>query len=365
MKIMILVDQLHFGGLENHIASFTNGLLDNSHQIFLNSMSISPYYLAKINSRDESFNYYIGDKDLLEKAVVFDPDIIHVHPFESIIRGCYLAGELHRPLILTMHGLYDYGIDKSPRGYEISRSIRQIIAVDQGVADFLSERAAEPEKVTVIRNGLDFGYFHPLARTPNKRLLYGLKPDWFTITCVSRFADEKGLVVFKLLELAPAIADGLGGLNMILVGDGPLTPRLKKKTRILCANNPRIRVSMMGMQMDVRPFLAMADLVASCDMAAMEAMACRRPVLAAFPKGIYGIINGSNFEDTIYRRCRHIDILSDEENVNQILAIAGDKESWDLLSGEGCALVRDKYQIEDKVSCLEAVYNRVISQSSK
>ncbi|MEN6390690.1 MAG: glycosyltransferase family 4 protein [Syntrophomonas sp.] len=363
MKIMLLVDQLHFGGLENHIALFVNGLLTRSHQVFLQSMSISPYYLAKIKSRDEAFQYFIGENDLLQKAAVFDPDIIHAHPFDSIYRGCKLAGELRKPLIVTIHGLYDHFIDRSPQGYEISRSISRIIAVDQGVVDFLSKRAAEPEKVTIIRNGLDFSHFYPLARTSCKMGIYGLNPDWFTIAYVSRFADEKGLVVFKLLDLAPAIAGELGGLNLMLVGDGPHMPDVKEKSQFLCANHPGLKISMVGMQMDVRPFLAMADLVASCDMAATEAMACSRPVLAAFPKGLYGIINKDNFDDIIYRRCGYVEVLPNNEVVKQIKALAGDKEYWHSLSRESCAIVHDKYKIEDAITRLEEIYYQCIGKS--
>lgn len=362
MKIMHLVDQLHFGGLENHIALFVNGLLDKSHQVFLQSMSISPYYLTKIESWDASFKYVIGEKDLFQEAADFDPDIIHVHPFNSIYRGIYLARELNRPLLLTIHGLYDDGIDKSPQGYENSRSIGRIIAVDQGVADFLSRRAAEPEKVTIIRNGLDCSYFYPLARTPHKLMIYGLNPDWFTITYVSRFADEKGLVVFKLLDLVPAIADALGGVNVLLVGDGPHMPDITRKSRVLYESNPKIKIAAVGMHMDVRPFLAMADLVASCDMAATEAMACGRPVLAAFSRGLYGVINSSNFDDIIYRRCGYIDIPHELEIVDQIKALAIDKEYWARLSRESCAIVRDKYKIEDAVSRLEAIYYQLINR---
>lgn len=360
MKIMLLVDQLHFGGLENHIALFVNELLNRSHQVFLHTMSMLPSFLAKIKSKNESFQFFIGEEGLWEKTVVFDPDIIHIHPFYSIYRGYHLARELQKPLILTMHGLYDSGIDKSPKGYETSRSIRRIIAVDQGVADFLSQHAAEPEKVSVIRNGLDFSHFHPLAKTTYKLGIYGLNQGWFTIAYVSRFADEKGLVIFKLLDLAPAIADELGGLNIILVGDGPHSPAMKEKSQLLCANNPRIKIAAVGMQMDVRPFLAMADLVASCDMAATEAMACRRPVLAAFPKGLYGIINRSNFDDIVYRRCGYISVLPNEEIVNQIKTLASDKEYWDQLSKESYEIVHDNYKIADSVTQLEKEYYQII-----
>ncbi|MEN6350698.1 MAG: glycosyltransferase family 4 protein [Syntrophomonas sp.] len=361
MKIMLLVDQLHFGGLENHIALFVNELLKRSHKVFLHSMSISPYYLAKIESKNEYFQYCIGEEGLWEKTALFDPDIIHIHPFNSIYRGYHLARELQKPLILTMHGLYDTGIDRSLEGYKISRSLHRIIAVDQGVADFLSQRAVEPEKVTVIRNGLDFSYFHPLVKTTYKLGIYGLKQDWFTITYVSRFADEKGLVIFKLLDLVPAIADELGGLNILLVGDGPHTPAIIKKSQLLCANNSRIKISAVGMQMDVRPFLAVADLVASCDMAATEAMACRRPVLAASAKGLYGIINKSNFDDIIYRRCGYISTLPNEDIVKQIKTLAGDREYWEQLAKESCEIVHDNYQIADAVNQLEKVYYEIVS----
>ncbi|HWP97943.1 MAG TPA: glycosyltransferase family 4 protein [Syntrophomonadaceae bacterium] len=356
MKIMHCVDELHFGGLENHIALFTNELLKRSHQVFLHAMTVSPYYLTKIKSQNKSFQYFIGEEGLLQKTAVFNPDIIHIHPFNSIYRGCRIAWELHKPLILTMHGLYDNGIDKSPKGRETSRSISRIIAVDQGVSEFLTQHAAEPEKVSVIRNGLDLSYFYPLAKTTSALGILGLKQDWFTIALVSRFAGGKELPVFNLLEIAPAIAGRLGGLNIILVGDGPHMNDINKECQLLCARNPRIKIAAVGMQMDVRPFLAMADLVASCDMAATEAMACRRPILAAFPKGFYGIVNKNNFDDIVYRRCGTHSNLSNKKIVKQIIALASDKQYWDQVSNESCKMVRENYNIIDSVTQLERVY---------
>lgn len=360
MKIMLLVDQLHFGGLENHIALFGNELLNRSHEILLHSMSISPYYLAKIRSTNNNFQYLIGEENLLEQTAAFDPDIIHIHPFFSIYRGYNLAKELHKPLILTMHGLYDSGIDKSPRGYEVSRGICRIIAVDQGVADFLSQHAAEPEKVSIIRNGLDFSHFYPLAKTTRTLAILGLNKEWFTMTYVSRFDNEKGLVLFKLLEIVPAIADGLGGLNIILVGDGPFSAEINRQSQSLCAKNPRIRIVAVGMQTDVRPFLAVADLVAACDMAATEAMACKRPVFAALPKGLYGIVHKDNFDDIIYRRGSTFNVPSEDDIVNQIINLANDKQLWRQLCEDGCKIVRDKYNIIDAVSELEKVYHQYV-----
>lgn len=359
MKIVFLVDGLIMGGLETHVATFTNELLRRGHQVLIHSMRTDPFFFTQIDSHSCRFHHVTGTDDPVSDVRFFRPDIVHAHPFYAVQRGYQISKAFKKPLIVTMHGLYDSGLDHSPTGLEISEGISRIIAVDLGVAALLLSCAPHPEKISVIRNGMDLIKFYPLTENPIDLASVGLVPEWLTMVAVTRFADRKEQVIFKLLDLAPLLAEQLGGLNLLLVGDGRYYSEIDEAAHSVMQATNSVRIVMAGRQSDVRPYLALGDLVVACGRAALEAMACQRPVFVAYQTGFAGALDSSTFE-ILFDLRGYYHTLTQEETLEQLLVLLKDNNQRDQMARNGLDIIRQHYDIVTTTDQLERIYKQYL-----
>ncbi|MBO8127805.1 MAG: glycosyltransferase family 4 protein [Peptococcaceae bacterium] len=356
MKIAFLADHLVLGGLETHIISFTNELLERGHQILLYTASAVPEILSQVRDNDSTFHYISWTGDPVNDVKPFNPDIIHAHPFEAILKGQQVAEVLKKPFIVTIHGAYGHYLDRSPIGYKTSQYVQRIIAVDLRAATFLLNDTAHPEKISVIRNGINLNDFHPIPCDPEGRQRLALNPDWFTIAAISRLANGKEYAVLQLLRCAPALARHLGGLNLMVVGDGPSYPQVEKAGTSLLANSKNINIKIMGRQDNVQKFLAFSDVVLACGRAALEAMACQRPVFA-MRNGFAGVVDQNNHHEILFN-VRGFHTLTDEELICALAGLAEDKQYRDQLARDGYEIIRRYYDITENTTQLERIYEQ-------
>lgn len=232
-----------------------------------------------------------------------------------------------------------------------------MIAVDHGVAELLSRSISHPEKIRVIYNGIDLNQFQPKPLQHQELVDLGLNPAWPTLVVVSRVADGKERAIFQLLDCAATIAGKLGGLNILIVGGGSFFSQLQAKLASL-ADNAKLRVVAVGQQTDVFKYLAMADLVLACGRAALEALACRKPVFTMNAKGFAGLINADNYKDIFfYRRGYHQ--ISQAELITELVGLLEDLPALERLSQEGYKIVKSHFDIEKVVGQLVDLYQKV------
>jgi glycosyltransferase involved in cell wall biosynthesis len=363
MRIAILVDRLVLGGLETHLVTFINELLWRGHQIFLYTGIANPEIITQIDYRKDRFSHCNWGEDSITDLQKFSPDIIHAHPFQAINKGYLIAKELQIPLIITIHGLYDAGLGQLPEGDEITNYAASIIAVDQGVEAYLKNYLTCPEKLAVIRNGINLCYFHPKKNKSSLRSKYGLQPDWFTLCGISRFENQKELPLLQLLRCAPSLAEQFNGLNIILVGDGLRYYEVKEAADSLSDFN-NINVKVVGRQNDVRDFLNLSDLVIACDRAALEAMACQKPVFAANANGFAGLITKNNYHKILSFRAGYQNIR-DQELIVSLLDLAANPNQLKNTATEGLKIIQQYYNILNVVNQLEEIYGYAITRNSK
>lgn len=354
MKIVILTDHLVMGGLETHIITTVNELLRRGHHVLLCSLSYAPEVSAQFDSTDGQLCLAARSGGWEEEAKRFEPEVIHAHPFQAITAGFSLAARLQRPLFVTVHGLYSYGVDRSPAGLKVTGYASQIIAVDHGVHDYLVKTTPHPEKVTVIYNGIDLKKFNPLALTAAKPALTDLDRNRFTVAAVGRLSDGKQWPAVQLLRCAPWIAERLSGLNVILLGDGVHRNEVEEYARE--ANHyAGVDVRLVGWKVDIRPYLAAADLVVACDRAAMEALACGKPVLAASAAGTVGILCSENLMPVLLHRSGYR-LISDADFTDLVVSAARDPELLKQAALSGQAFVEKNFDSIQVTGQLENLY---------
>jgi glycosyltransferase involved in cell wall biosynthesis len=185
-------------------------------------------------------------------------------------------------------------------------SCRRLICESDAVrAILLSQRRLlrlEPERVAVIRNGVDLRRFDP-ARYDRRgcRRALGLHDEDFAIGSIARLAPEKNLA--HVLEVVRQLADHTflrrGRLKALLVGpDGGDAARLKALARRL---GLRGRVRFLGQRADVPRILAALDVFIlpsfseGTSRAVLEAMAMARPVVVSALPALTELIDGNGY----------------------------------------------------------------------
>lgn len=184
-------------------------------------------------------------------------------------------------------------MDDSPIGNEVSKVLKRILAVDFRVALHLLNNAFQPEKISVIRNGIDFQKFYPKAGNVNQLTTLGFDPRNFTISVVSRFDDNKELPIIQLLKCAPQLSKFVKGLNLLIIGDGGKLNDVKKAIPQKVPSN--IKIKLLGWQENIEDFYRTSDLVMGSGRVALEALSCKIPVYAMWD-GFGGVITKDNHD---------------------------------------------------------------------
>ncbi|WP_409273452.1 glycosyltransferase family 4 protein [Neobacillus sp. SCS-31] len=337
--------------METHIATIINDLTKLGHEVLLYTASISPSVLSQINrNRFKSLKW---SDTAIEVIKNFNPDIIHAHPFTAIIKGKEIAVKLDKPLIVTMHGIYDFGFDDSPLGNEISGHVKRIIAVDFRVALYLLNNVVEPEKISIIRNGINFDLFHPKRKDRQKAVSMGLDPDLFTISIISRFDDDKEKPIIQFLRCLPELANSSGGLNVLIIGDGGKMKDVKTAIPRIIPNGGRVKL--LGWQDNVSEFYSLSDLVLGSGRVALEALACKVPVYAMWD-GFGELITKHN-HDAVMSGITFKQ-LSDSTLVHNLSAILKNKDLLSQSAHESYELVRKNYDSKKIANQLIRIYEQ-------
>ena len=171
--------------------------------------------------------------DLAMTAAATGTDLVHSHTWYANLAG-HLAALLHGvPHVMTVHSLEPLRPWKAEQlggGYALSswcervaiESAAAVIAVSGGMrADVLAAYpAVPPERIHVIRNGIDTAEYAP---DPGTSVLgrHGVDPARPAVIFVGRITRQKGVPV-----LLRAAASLVPGAQLVLLAGQPDTPEL-------------------------------------------------------------------------------------------------------------------------------------------
>jgi glycosyltransferase involved in cell wall biosynthesis len=219
-------------------------------------------------------------------------DLVHAH--ESL--SFWLAGiaiKLTKPgLPFIVHKRTDHL--PGPLGrFRYNNIADHSIAISRGVEASLLQAAADPEKIALIYSSVDCEKFHPDAGALAKgfRKEQGFSDDSLLVGAVGSLVSRKGHQI--LLNSAFAILQELPETRFIICGAGPLEATLKKQAVDLGIETS---VRFLSERADVRPLLAgltvfvMPSLAEGLGVAALEAMAMAKPVVASRVGGLAEVV---------------------------------------------------------------------------
>jgi glycosyltransferase involved in cell wall biosynthesis len=229
------------------------------------------------------------------------PSLAHLHFLRPISPIAHAARAFARRLVLNDH----LALAAEPSATRAAkRAVLRLagahadvrVAVSAHVAASLTDaEAVPPERIRVIANGIDLARFAQGERSATRESL-GLAAREPVIACIARMAPEKGVdVAIRAMARLGAPA------TLLVAGDGPDRDACEHLARSLGLRvdgngNGNGNVRFLGLRDDIEHLLAAADQVwvpsraEAFGLAAAEAMAAGRPVIASRAGGLPEII---------------------------------------------------------------------------
>ena len=293
MRILHVISTLQMGGAEHLLVDLLPALRDqgNEVELLLINGAPTPFYTELeqrgivIHHIQERGRIYSPMHLFRVKKYMNDYDIIHTHTSPcQFLMAC--AKSLYRAkthLVTTEHSTTNHRRNKAwlkPLDKWMYSQYEGIICISDKSRECLVKHLGRDKSVVVINNGIDFQKF----TNPVKCELNKIK----VITMVASMRDAKDQdTVIRAMTLLD------DSYKLRLVGDGPRRPLLEH-----LAKEMNVDVEFTGNQNDIPQILKESDLVVLSShwegfgMAAVEAMAAGRPLIASDVPGLADVVRG-------------------------------------------------------------------------
>ena len=246
--------------------------------------------------------------DLAMVAGIDGADIVHSHTWYTNLAGHLSKLAYGIPHVLTTHSLEPlrpWKREQLAGGYELSSFAERtallgadaVIAVSRQMRDDVlsSYPDADPERVTVISNGIDTNIYTP-DRGTDVLERFGIDPDRPIVTFVGRITRQKGFT--HLLDAAPHISPDA---QLVLCAGAPDTVELQREVtaKVDALRDTRGGVWWIAQHL-ARPHVVQIlshttvfvcpSIYEPFGLVNVEAMACEAAVVAAHVGGIPEIV---------------------------------------------------------------------------
>ena len=258
-------------------------------------MNIAPYTLA------------LGALPTIRKLIRdgFDFDLIDAHYYyPDGVAARFLAQWLGKPFVVTARGTDLSQIPDFPHPrrliIETARQASASIGVCRALMDSLAALGADPEKLHVMRNGVDLQRFQPVDRGAARQRL-GLSEKRRLLLSVGLLIERKGHhIAIEALQFLPEDVD------LIIAGSGPEREKLEQLAARLGVVQ-RVRFAGQIPNENLKEWYSAADALVLCSSregwanVLLEAMACGTPAVATniwgTPEVIQSPVAGRLMED--------------------------------------------------------------------
>ncbi len=167
-----------------------------------------------------------------------------------------------------------------------------IRVVAKGIKEKLLLFGVDEKKITVIENGTDLDFFKPMDRSEAKKLI-GVNPDYLYVGFIGMFAVWQGLDY--LLSAIPEVLKVHKDIRFLMVGDGPLMPKIKKavsefeKQKIILTGSVPYREANLyinAFDIGVAPFIKKRNDGMVSPMKIRDYAACGVPIITTKIRGL-------------------------------------------------------------------------------
>lgn len=281
------------------------------------------------------------------------PHIVSTHVVRATMVAAPLAKWQGAKVVETYHGGGDGSRGRLVPDRMVSRFVDRAIAVSEAARAFLIGTGYPADKVVVVPNGRDLSTFRSgIGREAMRREL-GVDRGVPLVGVVGRLESRMGHA--EMFEAWPSIAAEFPAARLVLIGDGPLRPRLETRARelglaahvIFAGHRPDI-----ARVLDAIDVLALPSLSEGLALTAIEASARGRPVVATAVDGIPEVIREA-------RTGRLVPPADPAALSRAIRGVLRDPLGAQRMGRAGRDFVFDRFSLDRQVSSTARVYREV------
>ena len=356
MKILMVTDRMGIGGAETHILTLAGALVARGHSVdVVSGGGILAGSLTRAGVRHirlpidrrsgpEGVRGVLGLRRLCRSGY----DVVHAHSRYPAMLCAEALREGPTPLVTTAHWVFH----NTPLTRRLTKWGEGVLAVSEDIRSYLyREYGVPPARVRLTVNGVVGDGRSSVARPLPRRVVH-----------VSRLDSDRADAALSLVAIAPRLSLELGGLEIVIVGDGDRAAELRLRAGEvnLALGYPCVRLT--GALADVGGVLAGGGVFVGVSRAALEAAANRLPVILAGNEGYGGVLCADSFDRAASTNfcCRGEPRISQERLLCDLLGRFGDEERA-RLDAECCyRRVREEYSAERMARDAEASYRDAI-----
>jgi glycosyltransferase involved in cell wall biosynthesis len=291
-------------------------------------------------------------------------DIVHTHSSKAGILGRWAAFFAKTKYIVhTPHGHVFYGYFGKLRTSififleKIAAKITSkiITLTYKGKEEHVSFKISEKEKFVPIYSGIDLSLFNNVEGSSDTyREKFGFSDGDFVFGSVARLDLIKGNQY--IIEAMADVVKENPRVKLILVGDGQEKEKLEQLVSKLGLSD---NIVLAGFQENVVPLIAMMDVFILASLnegmgrVILEAMACKKPVIASSTGGIPELVKDK--ESGILFPVGDVGALIDAMKV-----LMDDLEMRKQMGSEGYSRVKDVFSVETMVQKIDQLYQDLI-----
>lgn len=296
MDILMLTMSMGIGGAETHILELARELSRRGHTVTV--ASAGGVFVEPLTAAGVRHVYApLHTKNPVEMAramrilrkLLRDShfDVIHAHARIPGFLADRLAKQFDIPMVTTFHYTFD------PVWYlrMFTRVGERTLAVSDDLKEYLMHYYHTPkEKIGITVNGIDVDQFDTPSPETRAAVRAELSlPDGEQILCVTRLDAAVAWHAFRLMEAMPEIVAERPHAHLTVVGGGDAMEEARRTAAEINARLGGEYITLLGARHDIAHILASADIFVGVSRAAMEAMACRLPVVLTGAQGHLGV----------------------------------------------------------------------------
>ncbi|MDP3537315.1 MAG: glycosyltransferase family 4 protein [Azonexus sp.] len=216
----------------------------------------------------------------------YDFDVIDAHYYyPDGVAAALLAKWFGKPYVVTARGTDLNLIPQFPLPRRMiqwaARNAQASIGVCSALIDVLREWEIDPDRLHVMRNGVDLKRFHPLPQAEMRREL-GIDGSPLLVS-VGYLIERKGhdIAIDALAKLLPTFPEA----RLLIIGEGPERKKLERQVSELGLEN-KVRFTGALPNTELARWYSAADVLLLCSSregwanVLLESMACGTPVIA-------------------------------------------------------------------------------------
>lgn len=286
---------------------------------------------------------------MMLRQLQFDPpDLIHIQSRNAARAGMWLARELRRPFILTVH---DY-LQRDEKFFVDRRWCRQIITVSESVKSDLRERTGLPcELISVIHSGVD------TDETVDETSV--LSPGRVPVVGAAGPLEAVKGFPFFLGAAARVLATGRD-VEFVIAGAGPEESNLRRLATELKIDSHVTFVPNLlefGDALEAMDIFCLPSLQQGIGTIMLEAMSMGRPVIATRVGGVFRVIREN--ATGLLIPPSNSEVLSE-----RIIELLDHPDQARSIGREARAEVLREFSVEQMVSKTVALYREALAENS-